>query len=88
MGVRGKLGCVIYDIFRHAVLLEREKLASFSVKQGVAQGCCLPVLLTLGAHAQEGYSTCLVCVCVCVCVYSSANNACFYAQNEVRRGLS
>ena len=29
-------------------------------------------LLTLGAHAQEGYGTCLVyvsvCVCVCVCV--------------------
>ena len=38
--------------------------------------------LTLGAHAQEGYGTCPVCVC------SSANNARFYAQNEVRRGLS
>ena len=25
------------------------------------------VLLTLGAHAQEGYGTCLVCVCVSVC---------------------
>ena len=54
--------------------------------------CCLPtcnvdvVLLTLGAHAQEGYGTCLVCVSVCV--HSSANNARFYAQNEVRRGLS
>ena len=37
--------------------------------------CCLPtsnclyaVLLTLGAHAQKGYGTCLVCVCLCVCV--------------------
>ena len=26
------------------------------------------ILLTLGAHAQEGYCSCLVCVCVCVCV--------------------
>ena len=25
-------------------------------------------LLTLGAHAQEGYSSCPVCLCVCVCV--------------------
>ena len=24
------------------------------------------VLLTLGTHAQKGYSTCLVCVCVCL----------------------
>ena len=29
--------------------------------------CCL---LTLGAHAHEGYSTHFVCVCVCVCVCS------------------
>ena len=26
------------------------------------------ILLTLGAHAQKGYGTCLVCVCVCVFV--------------------
>ena len=25
-------------------------------------------LLTLGAHAQEGYCSCLVCVCVSVCL--------------------
>ena len=25
-------------------------------------------LLTLGAHAQEGYGTCLVCVCMSVCL--------------------
>ena len=25
-------------------------------------------LLTLGAHAQRGYSSCLVCVCVSVCM--------------------
>ena len=25
-------------------------------------------LLTLGAHAPEGYGSCPVCVCVCVCV--------------------
>ena len=47
-------------------------------------------LLTLGAHAQEGYGTCLVCVCVCVsvCYHSSGNIGRFYAENEVRRGLS
>ena len=27
-----------------------------------------PLLLTLGAHAQEGYCSCLVCVCVSVCL--------------------
>ena len=40
--------------------------------------------LTLGTHAQEGYGTCLVCVCLSVCVYSSANIARFYTQNEVQ----
>ena len=45
MGVRGKLWRVIrrmYDVSRSAVLLEGEKsasLSSFSVEQGVAQGC-------------------------------------------------
>ena len=29
-------------------------------------------LLTLGAHAHEGYSSCRVCVCVCVCAYVRA----------------
>ena len=41
--------------------------------------------LTFGTHAQEGYSTCLVCVCVFVCYHSIGR---FYAENEVRRGLS
>ena len=44
MGARGKLWRVIrriYDVSRSAVLLEGEKLASFSVEQGVAQGCSL-----------------------------------------------
>ena len=43
MGVRGKLWSVIrkmYDVSRSAVLLG-EKLASFSLEQGVAQGCSL-----------------------------------------------
>ena len=42
--MRGKLWRVIrrmYDVSRSAVLLEGEKLASFSVEQGVAQGCSL-----------------------------------------------
>ena len=32
--------------------------------------CCFTrtTLLTLGAHAQEGYCSCLVCVCVCLSV--------------------
>ena len=30
--------------------------------------CTLVPSLTLGAHAQEGYGTCLVCAYVCVCV--------------------
>ena len=40
--MRGKLWRVIwrmYDISRSAVLLEGEKSASFSVEQGVVQGC-------------------------------------------------
>ena len=36
----------------------------------------LESLLTLGAHAQEGYGSCPVCVsvCVCVCVCVSVRN--------------
>ena len=47
-------------------------------------------LLTLGAHAQEGYGTCLVCVggCRCVSYSSSAHSTRLDTQNEVRRGLS
>ena len=49
------------------------------------------LLLTLGAHAQEGYCSCLVCTCVCVCLSvcynSSGNTARFYAQRKVHRGL-
>ena len=55
-------------------------------------------LLILGAHAQEGYGTCLVClyacmyvctyVCMCVCVYvcynSSINIVRFSMPSKVR----
>ena len=36
--------------------------------------CNYYILLTLGAHAPEGYGSCPVCVsvCVCVCVCLSA----------------
>ena len=46
--------------------------------------------LTLGAHAQEGYGSCLVCLCVCVSVsyHSIGNIRRFYAEKEVRTGLS
>ena len=56
---------------------------------------CFMNILTLGAHAQEGYSTCLVCVwggggggVVSVCYHSSTNIAGLYTQNKVRSGLS
>ena len=52
-------------------------------------------------HAQEGYSTCLVCVCgggggggggvdgfVSVCYNSSAHSIRLNAQNKVSRGLA
>ena len=42
--------------------------------------------LILGAHAQKGYSTSLVCVSVCY--HSSGNIGRFYTVNEVCRGLS
>ena len=48
--MRAKLWRVIrrmYDISRSAVLLEREKSASFSVGQGVAQGCSLSTLFSI-----------------------------------------
>ena len=48
------------------------------------------LLLTLGAHAQEGYGIFLVCVSVCY--HSIGNIHRFYAENEihvhVRRDLS
>ena len=48
--------------------------------------------LTLGAHAQEGYGSCLVCLCTCVCVsvcyHSIGKIRRFYAEKEVRTGLS
>ena len=66
----------------------------------MARGNCLavlrsipggPVLLTLGAHAPEGYSTCPVClsvclcVCVCVCVpYSGTSRNQAYKQQYQR----
>ena len=43
----------------------------------------LRLLLTLGAHAQEGYATCLVCVCLCVSVPTLASTA-FVSTVQVR----
>ena len=42
MGVKGRMCCVIKKMYmssRSVVLLEGEKLDSFNVEQGVAQGC-------------------------------------------------
>ena len=52
--------------------------------------CTLVPSLTLGAHAQEGYGSCLVClsVCVSVCYHSIGNIRHFYAEKEVCTGLS
>ena len=72
LGVRGRMWRVIkrmYEASRSAVLLDGEKSASFSVEQGVAQGCSLsPILFSvfindllkeiekaeLGIHLEEG----------------------------------
>ena len=72
LGVRGRMWRVIkrmYEASRSAVLLDGEKSASFSVEQGVAQGCSLsPILFSvfindllkevekaeLGIHLGEG----------------------------------
>ena len=43
------------------------------------------LLLTLGAHAQEGYGTCLVCLSACY--HSSGDLVRFNAQSKVRGGL-
>ena len=51
LGVKGKMWRVIkrmYEASRSAVLLDGEKSASFSVEQGVAQGCSLsPILFSV-----------------------------------------
>ena len=51
LGVRGRMWRVIkrmYEASRSAVLLDGEKSASFSVEQGVAQGCSLsPILFSV-----------------------------------------
>ena len=70
MGARGKLWRVIrrmYDVSRSAVLLELgEKSASFSVEQGVAQGCSLsPILFSIFINdllkeVDKGYSLVVV----------------------------
>ena len=50
MGVRGKVWRIIkqmYEFSRSAVLLEGEKSETFSLEQGVAQGCSLSPILSL-----------------------------------------
>ena len=46
-------------------------------------------LLTLGAHAQEGYGTCPVClfVCLCVCYHLIADMVRFYCLPKARAAL-
>ena len=36
--------------------------------------------LTLGAHAKEGYGSCLVYVCACVCVTTAAATSFIYTH--------
>ena len=47
------------------------------------------LLLTLGAHAQEGYGACVVCLSVClsVCYHLVVNIIRFYGLSKVRTGL-
>ena len=54
--------------------LTPERDVAMAPSTGTVLVCALAIasLLTLGAHAPEGYSTWSVClsVCVCVCVFS------------------
>ena len=48
LGVKGRMWCVIkkmYEVSRSSVLLEGEKSTTFSLEQGVAQGCKLSPIL-------------------------------------------
>ena len=49
MGVKGRMWHVIkkmYESSKSAVLLEREKSDTFTIEQGVAQGCSLfPIII-------------------------------------------
>ena len=45
-------------------------------------------LLTLGAHAPEGYGSCPVCVCVCVCVSVRNLNLGTGASRSLNEGTS
>ena len=51
MGVKVKIWCVnksMYNSSRSAILLEGERFSTFSVKQGVTQGCSLsPILFSV-----------------------------------------
>ena len=60
-----------HQLFVHGYLtLQRSGLVAldFAEQIIVAMALIRKVSLTLGAHAQEGYGTCLVYVSVCVCV--------------------
>ena len=45
LGVKGGMWHVINEVSRSAVLLEGEKSTTFTLEQGVAQGCSLPPIL-------------------------------------------
>ena len=45
----------------------------------------ISLLLILGAHAREGYSSCPVCLCVCVSVFSILPSRAFRRST---RGIS
>ena len=51
MGVKGRIWCVIRKVYkssRSAVLLKGELSATFSIGQGVAEGCSLsPILFSV-----------------------------------------
>ena len=48
LGVKGRMWPVIKKMSRSAVLLEREKSTTFTLEQGVVQGCSLsPILFSV-----------------------------------------
>ena len=69
---------ILYGMYikAEAIMLKILPIILFGIAQNFYQLYSLlaPIILRcmLGAHAQEGYGTCLVCVymyvCVCVCV--------------------
>ena len=91
MGVKGRMWRVMkkmYEPSKSAVLLEREKSDTFTIEQGMAQGCSLSPIFNPRRACAERVTVVVSCMCVCVCVsvcmYVCPNTLFWqYAQLEV-----